>query len=412
METAKVVEGNWKLYGAAGLVLVIGALGLSVGTGMWVYSAVAVGLLFGFFLQKGDLCGASAFSEVVTMKDTAKVWGLWACIVTCMVGFAVLDQLSLVQLNPKPFIWVSYVVGGLVFGVGMVLAGGCVSGSLFKAGNGHLTSLAALPGIALGVALVEHGPLSGLNRSMKSLVIKTSDGGPITLSSLTGLPFWALALIIAVLTVAFAIMRKRPGRTREEGSKASAGGLSLKRIVTSRHWKPWQAGIAIGILAAFGYLSSASSGRNYPLGVTHGVYHAQLLLTESDLVHVWKKAPSPSPVGRPGPAPQAAPAVPRKKVSWWLVAEIMGIVAGAWIAGRASGQGRLLAKPPEQVLTAFAGGCLVGAGAGFAKGCVVGNIMSGWALMSLGTVVFGIVAILANWATSWVYLLGAPTSNR
>jgi len=33
-------------------------------------------------------------------------------------------------------------------------------------------------------------------------------------------------------------------------------------------WKPWQAGLAIGILAIAAYMSSSASGRNYPLGVT------------------------------------------------------------------------------------------------------------------------------------------------
>ena len=80
MEIAKTAETHWKPYVVAGFVLLIGSVGLSVGTGLWVYSAVAVGLLFGFFLQKGDLCGASAFSEVIVMNDTAKLWGLWVCI--------------------------------------------------------------------------------------------------------------------------------------------------------------------------------------------------------------------------------------------------------------------------------------------------------------------------------------------
>ena len=413
MESVKTIENHSMAYVIVGLVLVIVSLALAAGTGMWVYSAAAVGLLFGFFLQKGDLCGASAFSEVIVMKDTAKLWGLWVCIVTGMVGFAVLDQLSLIQLNPKPFLWVSTIVGGLVFGVGMVLAGGCVSGSLFKAGNGHLTSLAALPGIALGVALVESGPLTGLNTWMKTFALKAHDGGPITLSSVTGLPFWALALVIVALTVVFAAARRRETGAQGTGSEAGTSGMSMNRIVTSRHWKPWKAGIAIGILGALAYMSSASSGRNYPLGVTHGVYHAQLLVTDSNLIHVTGEAPAPSPVKTGiATANQKPPASPAKKVSWWLILEVVGVVAGAWIAGRSSGEGRLLSKPPEQIMTAFFGGGLVGIGAGFAKGCVVGNIMSGWALMSLGTVVFGIVTILANWVTSWIYLMGGQTHTR
>jgi hypothetical protein len=71
-----------------------------------------------------------------------------------------------------------------------------------------------------------------------------------------------------------------------------------------------------------------------------------------------------------------------------------------------SGQARLLPKPPEQVLVAALGGMLVGAGAALATGCVIGNILSGWALMSVGMVLFGVVTILANWGTTVLYLRG------
>jgi hypothetical protein len=60
---------------------------------------------------------------------------------------------------------------------------------------------------------------------------------------------------------------------------------------------------------------------------------------------------------------------------------------------------------------AIVGGFLVGAGAGFAKGCVIGNILSGWALMSIGTVIFGLTVILANWATTYFYLMGGRVSD-
>jgi len=79
---------------------------------------------------------------------------------------------------------------------------------------------------------------------------------------------------------------------------------------------------------------------------------------------------------------------------------------GAHVAGRLSGEARLLPKPPDQVLIAIAGGFLVGAGAAIAGGCVIGNIISGWALMSVGMFLFGVVTMLANWVTTLLYLRG------
>jgi uncharacterized membrane protein YedE/YeeE len=377
-------------------------------TGAWVFTAIPVGFLFGFFLQKGDLCGASAFSEVVLARDTQKVFGIWIAIVVAMVGFALIGSLGWVRLAPKPMLWASYLVGGIVFGVGTVLAGGCVSGCLFKAGAGNLNSMAALAGMPLGIALIEYGPLNVVHRQLMTYVVRSESGGPVTLSSLTGLPFWVLAIAMALLTGAWLVWHRPRRRPQAPGaSHSTTAGL------LTRPWRPWQAGLAIGLLAIPGYLSSAASGRNYPLGVTHGVLQAYIALTETHIVHVWRPQPAPRPSAPPVPpsaaastASRPAPAVPPKPVNWWLVAIVASMVPGAWVAARLSGVARLARREPVETVVAFFGGILVGAGAALATGCVVGNILSGWALMSVGLVVFGVVTILANWVTTYVYLMG------
>jgi uncharacterized membrane protein YedE/YeeE len=365
-------------------------------TGRWFLTAIPIGALFGFFLQKGDLCGSSAFSEVVLARDGRKVWGLWVAIVVSMLGIALGDLLGWIQLNPKPFMWAGAVVGGVIFGVGMVLAGGCVSGCLYKGAAGNLNSLVALLAMPVGIGLVEYGPLNGWLVRLKQVKIPAADGGPVTLSSVTGLPFWGLALILAGATLAWALARRK--RTTVAGGASttgSEGGVGLHRP-----WKAWQAGIAIGLLALPAYVSSAASGRNYPLGVTHGVLHASLLLTDAPVHHV-------TGVVTPAPTPaDPAPPTPRKKVVWWLVLLVGSLMIGSHVAGRLSGEARLLPKPPEQILVAAAGGFLVGVGAALATGCVIGNILSGWALMSVGGLLFGITTILANWATTLLYLRG------
>ena len=398
----------WIPYVTVSLIFLILVVAVAIYTHLWVLTAIPIGFLFGFFLQKGDLCGSSAFSEVLLLKSGEKIWGLWVCIVTGTAGFAVLDSMGWVILNPKPLLWGSYVIGGLLFGIGMVLAGGCVSGCLFKAGTGNLNSIVAILGIALGVSIVEYGPLHALNAYLKTFVVKASDGGSVTVASLTGLPFWGIALILVALTLGYAFKRRRKSPT-------SGGGFSIKGKILARSWKPWQAGLLIGLLGSAAYLSSAVSGRNYPLGVTHGVMHAQLLITDHNLSHVYQKKPILAKNEVPAVAepktsvdspkiPTTAP--PSKKVSWWLIALVGSLVLGSWISGRLSGEAHLLPKPPQQVVTALFGGFLVGMGAALAKGCVVGNIISGWALLSVGTVLFGLVVVLSNWVTTHFYLMG------
>ena len=395
---------KWQPPAVIALILLAGILIFSASTGLWVLTAIPVGFFFGFFLEKADLCGASAFSEMIMMKDRQKFWGLCTVIVVSMIGFAVLSATGLVKLNPKPLIWANYIVGGIAFGIGIVLAGGCISGCLFKTGQGNLNSMAGLIGIPLGVAAVAYGPLQGFNNFLKQFIIKNTDNSSVTFSSVTGLPYWLLAALFGIAAVIIAVNLKKKKPAASNVVKKEEMPV-LARIMT-RPWKPWQAGIAIGVLACFAYLSSAASGRNYPLGVTKGVLHAQLLITDAPLKHGYAPKNAPPSVQKESSANVSNAAKPAKKVSWWLILEVMALVGGSFTSAKLSNRIKFLPRPPDQTVTAFFGGILLGAGAAVAGGCVVGNIMSGVALMSVGNVLFLITVVLANWATTWFYLMG------
>jgi len=401
-----VMKNNWKIFAGLSLASFVLVTVVAVWTKIWVLTAIPIGFLFGFFLQKGDLCGSSAFSEVLIMKDRRKVAGIWVLIAVAMGGFAVLDLLGWVVLNPKPFLYWNYLLGGLLFGVGMVLAGGCVSGCLYKAATGNLNSIVALLMIPVGVMLVEFGPLQRLNQAMKTYVLNTAAGEKLSLQSLTGLPFWLWALLFAIATAVIGIRRVRQGAV----NYSQGSSRSILECWSCRPWRPWHAGLAIGLLMVPAYLSSAASGRNYPLGVTHGVMQAELLLIDSHFNHVYDK-PATSSSSSAEQNPTTPSPIPGKRVVWWLVLLILALMLGSWVSAGMSGQAKLLPKPPDELLFAVFGGVLVGAGAALATGCVVGNIMSGWALLSIGMLFFGIVTVLANWVTTYVYLMGRQLSR-
>ena len=395
-------DTSWKwitglcVIGLAGIALAAGI------TGNWVLTALPIGFLFGFFLEKGDLCGASAFSEVLLLKDWKKIQGIWVIIVVSMVGFSLLSSFGMVKLNPKPLFWASYIVGGVIFGVGMVLAGGCVSGSLFKTGRGNLNSMAALVGIPIGIMMVEHGLLNSFHKTLKTYTVKNADGGPVTFASVLHMPYWILAVIFAVGTIVAAVYLGK--KSKPQTAKIIRPDTSSVKRVMTRRWRPWQAGVAIGLLACLAYLSSAASGRNYPLGVSHGVMHAELLLTDAPLTYVVSSKAAVT--ASTSSSVQLGTATASKKVSVWLILEILALVLGSFVSAKLSGRAKLLPKPPPQTIIAFFGGILVGLGAAIAGGCVVGNIMSGVALMSVGNLLFVGVVILSNWITTYFYLMG------
>jgi len=433
------------VYLVASLILLAAAVALAAWLRLWVLTAIPIGFLLGFLLQKGELCSASAFSEVLLMRDGRKLFGFWVAVVVSMVGFAVLNLLGLVPLEAKPIPWLDALVGGLIFGVGMVLAGGCVSGCLFKAGTGNINSMAALIGVTIGVAVLQYGPLQRVHAALFADARRQETAA--TLPSVTGLPYWVLALVFALATLVLALWLRSRRRPAAGGTVGRSTGL------LSRSWKPWQAGIAIGLLATLAYVSSLASGRKYPLCVYGGVSQLQALATDQGFFHVWKRRP-PKPasvVGRRRPgcgcarsklssalsdpparmakcgaaalfpleerpqsrasAPPGMARSPGKKVVWWMVILVVFVVLGSWVSAMLSGQARLLPKPPEQTIWAFLGGILVGIGAALASGCSIGNILSGGALMSASALVFGAAALLGNWGATYFYLMGGRGSR-
>lgn len=380
-----------------------------ISTEKWFLTAIPIGFLFGFFLQKGDLCAASAMSEAIMFKDRSKLWGFWVAIVTTMLAFAIISSIDgLITLNPKPLAWLSAIIGGIIFGTGMVFAGGCVSGVSYKAATGNINSIMALMAAPVGIASVEYGPLSQTAAYLNSFLVVGSNNEVITLSYLTGIPFQILALIFVFATLAYTIFKM----------KRKPFGIKL-----TRSWKPWIAGILIGILGAFAYISSAQSGRNYPLGVTHGILYTYTAIVDQpdNLNFVTDKKIKPindkikpqieqnkliNELIKPQIEQKEQKPEPRKKINAWLILLFLSLLAGSWVSAALSGQAKLLPRDPKQTIVALIGGLLIGMGAALAGGCSIGNILSGWGLMSVGNIIFGIVVLLANWTTTYFYLMG------
>src|SRR3989339_293574 len=108
----------------------------------------------------------------------------------------------------------------------------------------------------------------------------------------------------------------------------------------------------------------------------------------------------------------AVPKYEPKKLSVWLILLSIGTIIGAFISGLMSGQTKLLPKEPSQILIAALGGFLIGVGAGIATGCIIGNILSAWAMFSVGMLILGVATLLANWATAYFYLMGGKLFNK
>jgi uncharacterized membrane protein YedE/YeeE len=136
-------------------------------TALVIGGGFALGAVFGAVAQKTDFCTMGAVSDVLNMGDWSRMRMWLLAIAVAIAGANALDLAGLVDLSrsayPAPrWPWLAYLVGGLLFGVGMTLASGCGSRSLIRIGSGNVKSLVAMLFLALAAAMTLRGVLAPL----------------------------------------------------------------------------------------------------------------------------------------------------------------------------------------------------------------------------------------------------------
>lgn len=178
---------------------------------------LVVGFLFGAITYKTNFCTMGAISDIVSFGDYRRFRAWMLAGATALLGAQLLQYAGVVELTKSMYLapsinWSGNVIGGLMFGYGMVFASGCPSRNLARLGSGDLRSLVAL--IVLGIfaymtmggvlgplrAWLEQSTavsLAGINASSQSLGDVLSAGigvdrGTATLIATTGVAAAAL----------------------------------------------------------------------------------------------------------------------------------------------------------------------------------------------------------------------------
>lgn len=111
------------------------------------------GVAYGMMLQYGRFCFASASRDLFAAGVPRMAVGILIALIFFSVIQAILAATNMSTFHAAPF-GIHMLIAGSIFGVGMVLAGGCASGSLYKVGEGNMTSLiAVIFGLCLGQAI-------------------------------------------------------------------------------------------------------------------------------------------------------------------------------------------------------------------------------------------------------------------
>ena len=334
-----------------------------------------VGFIFGFILQRGRFCMNSAFRDIILLKEYKLVKGVALAIGVQMIGFSILILAGAVTQNPKPFTVFGNIIGGFVFGIGMVLAAGCASGTTYRVGEGMMGSFVALIGLGLGAYMTKSGILSSTSTALKT-TITDGDGNNLTVAGVAT-PIVMLIIGIVILGV-FVYFHLLPAlKSRKEAKESILDFSDMKTKIFKKSYPWWVAGTAIGILNCVAWLSSAAAGRNYPLGITSGWLGWLKFSVTAD-----------------------------EAALNWLLFMVAGVILGAFIAALSSKEFKLrIPKQGKTLLIQFAGGLIMGFGAVTAAGCNIGNLLSGVPMLSVGSLVTSAFIILGCWLMAYLLFM-------
>lgn len=113
------------------------------------------GLFIGIVMQRTRFCFVRAFREPFMTGDTEMTKAVILAVVICTIGFSILKWTDLRDPDAAVSIgfWFGSLVGGIIFGVGMSLSGGCATGCLWRAGEGQMKLWVAIAAFALSTSL-------------------------------------------------------------------------------------------------------------------------------------------------------------------------------------------------------------------------------------------------------------------
>jgi hypothetical protein len=340
-------------------------------------SGFVIGLVFGAVVERTNFCSMGAISDTVAMGDTKRLRAWMLAIAVAIIGTQGLLLSGLVEVNKSFYLgprvaWVAMLLGGLLFGFGMVLAGGCASRTVVRVGTGSLKSFIVL----LVMGLVGYMTARGLLYYARTAIeAADTDLSAIGIGS-QGLPALAAATI---------------------GTDAEATIAILS------------AAIALGLIA---WCVSARGFRTSPRHVTAGLVLG-LLVTAGWLATGWLAADEfePTPpasltlIGPAGDTLQYLMTFTGSKISFG-VALVFGILAGSFVAAVAAGTFRIeMFGDRGDMLRHLGGAALMGFGGVMSAGCTVGQGLTGVATLGLGSLlaIGGIIlgAILAVKLMMW-----------
>jgi uncharacterized membrane protein YedE/YeeE len=331
---------------------------------------LGIGFVFGAIVFKTNYCAMGSLSDIHNFADYRRFRAWLLAAATALLGAQLLGVAGIVALERSMYLaptfnWLGHGLGGVLFGVGMVFAGGCPSRNLARAGGGDLRALTTL--LVLGVAA--YMTIGGLLGPVRALLERTT-------AVALPLPDQSLGRLLAAAT-------GWAPSAANLCAAAAVGGLGLVYCASDRRfrasWTHIWSGLAVGACVVAGWMLTGLAFDEFaarpiaPLSLTYVRPAGDSL----DWLQRFTAAPVPS----------------------FGVSSVFGAILGAFAAAWRMGRFRLIGfSDTGDMLRNFAGAALMGIGGVLALGCTVGQAITGVSTLALGSILtFAAIVVGGFW---------------
>ena len=346
--------------------------------------SLLIGISLGLLLERGRFCFFCIYREGIEEKNTTPFLSILVAIASGSVGYAIifgqfLPDTSTDSLPPAahigPVSW-PLVVAALAFGIGMSLSGACISGHLYRIGQGYLRAIPALIGVLVGFVIAF--------LTWNWLYLRAiADAPTIWLPHTFGYAGSILVTFLALIAIAvFAIKKGKNSEPIRSQPLAVLTPLNIYRKLIVERWSPITTGALVGIVGTFAYL------RVEPLGVTR-----QLSTSARTFMDNRNIGPD-SILGLDRMAGCIAVVSETITNNGWLA---IGIIGASFAAAFAGGRFKLSKLTFKNSIASLIGGVLLGWGSMTALGCTIGVLLSGTQAFALSGWVFFLFSFLGVW---------------
>lgn len=329
--------------------------------------AFVLGGLFGVTAQRTNFCTMGALSDVVFIGDWNRFRAWMLAIAVAMLTSQGLELFGVVDLSGSIYRsvnlgWLGAIIGGLMFGFGMTLAGGCANKTLVRLGGGNLKSIVVVLVLGMFAYMTLRG-LIGLARVQLQAfsMIDVSGWG----AGNQGMPELLAALGAPVIPARIAL------------AVIIAGSLAIfcfKDAGFRRSPRDMGAGLVVGLLVAAAWVVT---------GVVGADEFDPVPLTSMTFV---------APIGE---SLQYLMTFTGASINFGIAA-VGGIVVGAFLSAVARREFHVESfTDADDMLRHLVGAALMGTGGVLALGCTIGQGITGMSTLSLGSLI-AIAAIIVG----------------